>query len=1011
MEKHLTLARMEKQFFLKIRTVFILLFVSLGCINLAAQNLNLSGNVKFASGEAIIGATVVIKGTQNGTVTDLNGHYTLSGVPSNGVLEISYIGVATQQIKIEGKTRIDVIMEENSVVLDEVVAIGYGTMRKSDLTGSVSSIAGDKMREVPSSTISQALQGRSAGVVVQQNTGTPGGTVQIRIRGNNSIRGDNEPLWVVDGFPISNANMLNLADIETIDVLKDASATAIFGARGANGVVIVTTKKGKAGKTKVTYEGRLSLQKSIKKFDMLNASEYMQLMNIQQENDFGTKYFSDTDIQNAGVGTDWQDLVYHTAPLHEHSVNISGGSEKTRFSLGVSYYDQEGILRETDYGRITLRTGIEHEINKIFSVSANTILSRATTNTRTTVGGQRGNSLLHAAIAAAPTVGAYNDDGTYHKLKEDYPFSATGFINPVGYLNEFRRKWFRNRVITNLSLSIKPIEDLTIVTAANVQNSEYRWDRYDTRQYPEATGSAGIEATNTMELSTNNTITYNKSINLHNISAMAGMTYEQLVDMPFSATGDGYIHDLLESYDLGSATTINVPASDYTKWQLLSFLGRFNYSYDNKYLATFSIRKDGSSRYSEGQKWGTFPSAALAWRASNEKFMENVKFISNLKLRAGYGVTGSTAISPYGTINYLKSETAVLNKVLVPGFDPKDTYPGDLKWETTAQTNIGIDLGFLDGKLQLVADYYVKNTKDLLNSVQLSPSSGYDNTIKNIGKMKNKGFEFQVDAVPVETRDFRWDVSGNISFNKNEVVELSKHQDIEGTWYSLSWMGDYINLIREGQPFGIFYGYKENGYDENGNILYVNKDGQNVLKADLKADDKTYIGDPNPDFTYSFNTSVTYKGFLLSAFFQGVKGNEIYNLSMGTTNYDYGWGLNTFKDVLYNHWTPDNPNAMYPKISNKNTYVVSDRFVYDGSYIRLKNIELAYSIPTKKLGAAWLNKAQVYVSAQNLFTITDYPWYDPDVNSRGGSTSVNQGIDHFSYPTAKSYTFGVRLEF
>ncbi len=1011
MEKHFILSRKKEQFLLKIRTAFILLLVSLGSSNLAAQNLNLSGNVRMASGEAVIGATVVVKGTTNGTVTDLEGNYTLKNVSGNGILEVSYIGINPQQTKIEGRTRIDFVMEENSVALDEVVAIGYGTMRKSDLTGSVSSVSGDKMREIPSSTISQALQGRTAGVVVQQNTGTPGGTVQIRIRGNNSIRGDNEPLWVVDGFPISNANMLNLADIETIDVLKDASATAIFGARGANGVVIVTTKKGKVGRTKVTYEGRLSIQNIIKKFDMLNASEYMQLMNIQQENDFGTKYFSDTDIANAGVGTDWQDLVYRSAPLHEHAINISGGSEKTRFSIGLSYFDQEGILRETDYGRITLRTGIDHEINKIFSISANTILSRATTNTRTSVGGQRGNNLLHAAIAAPPTVGAYNDDGSYHKLNEDYSFSATGFVNPVAYVKEKQRQWFRNRVITNLSLTIKPIKDITIVTAGNVQNSEYRWDRYDTRKYPESTGSVGIEVSNTLEYSTNNTITYNKAIGDHSLSAMVGMTYEEWTEKPLSITGDGYIHDVLESYDIGSGTTIDVPSSNYSKWQLLSYLGRFNYSFANKYLATFSLRKDGSSRYSEGQKWGTFPSAALAWRVSNEKFMQSLSFISNLKLRGGYGVTGSTAISPYGTINYLKSESAVLNKALVPGFDPKDSYPGDLKWESTAQTNIGIDLGFLGGKIQLTADYYIKKTKDLLNSVQLSPSSGYDNTIKNIGKIKNEGFELQIDASPIQTKDLKWDVSGNISFNKNKVVELSKHQDIEGEWYSLSWMGDYINLIREGEPFGIFYGYRENGYDENGNILYLNKAGESVLKADLKAEDKTRIGNPNPNFTYSFNTSLGYKDFLLSAFFQGVQGNDIYNLSMGTTNYDYGWGLNTFKEVLYNHWTPETPNALYPKISNKNSYVVSDRFVYGGSYLRMKNIELAYSIPVRKLGASWITKAQIYVSGQNLLTITDYPWYDPDVNSRGGSTSVNQGIDHYSYPTAKSYTFGVRVEF
>ncbi|MFV0539163.1 MAG: SusC/RagA family TonB-linked outer membrane protein [Dysgonomonas sp.] len=927
--------------------------------------ITLNGKVVNSEGEPIVGATVSVKNTTNGTYTDIDGHFTIKALKGQQ-LSVSFIGYVTENTIIDGKNDLFIQLNEDSKLLDEVVAIGYGTMKKKDLTGSVSSVSSEAIKEIPSATVGLALQGRTPGVVVQQTTGTPGGGVQIRIRGNNSIKGDNEPLWVVDGFPLSNANVLNITDIESIDVLKDASATAIYGARGANGVILVTTKKGKVGKTKIVYEGRLSIQNIIKKFDMLNASEYMQLMNIQQENDFGAKYFLDAEISSAGNGTDWQDLVYRSAPLHEHSVNISGGSDKTKFSIGLSYFDQSGILRSTEYDRLTLRLGIDHEISKLINLSANTILSRATTQTRTTVGGQRGNSILHAAIAAPSTVGPYNEDGSYHKLSEDYPFSATGFLNPVAYLNEKNRKWFRNRVLTNLSLTIKPIKEITILSAANVQNTEYRWDRYDTRKYPESTGSAGIEVDNTMEFSVNNTISYNKSIDKHNISAMVGTTYEELTDMPLSVTGDGYINDVLESYDIGSATTLGVPSSSYSKWQILSFLGRANYSYDDRYLATLSLRRDGSSRYSVGQKWGTFPSGALAWRVSNEKFMKNLAFVSNLKFRVGYGVTGNTSISPYQTVNYLVSETAVLNKQLYPGFNPKDNYPGDLKWESTSQTNIGIDLGLLNNKIQITADYYVKNTKDLLNDVQLPPSSGYTSTVQNIGKIKNQGVELQLDAYLIQTPNFKWDISANISFNKSEVKELSKHQDISGAWYSLSWMGDYINLIREGQPFGIFYGYKEDGYDANGNILYKNKDGESVLKANLKEDDKTYIGDPNPDYTYNFNSRLAYKDFSLSLFFQGVQGNDIYSLSMGTTNYDYGWGLNTFKEVLYNHWTPETPNAKYPKISNKNTYVVSDRFVYSGSYLRLKNIEIAYAVPVKKLGCAWISKAQVYVSSQNL---------------------------------------------
>ena len=980
-------------------------------ISVGQQKLTVSGKVTDSTGMPLPGVSVVVKGTTTGTITDFDGKYNLPNVSGEATLVFSFVGMKSQDVKIAGKSTINITLEEETIGIEEVVAIGYGTMKKSDLTGSVASVKGEALAEIPGATVAQALQGRTAGVVVQQQTGAPGSAIQIRIRGNNSIMGSNEPLWVVDGFPVSSANMVNLADIETIDVLKDASATAIFGSRGANGVVIVTTKRGKTGKSKITYEGSFGVQRLRKKFEMANAKEFMQLMNIQQRNDFGTEYFSQEQINNAGEGTDWQDLVYRDAPIHNHSLNLTGGNEKTKFALGASYFDQEGIVINSGYNKITLRNSLDHEFSKFLSVSFNAILSRTTREDKDDVGGLRGNNVLHAAFCAPPTVGPYNEDGTYRELNMDYPFSATGFINPIAFLNEKNRNWYSNRVMSNLSLSIKPISDLTIRIAGNVENTDYRWDRYDTRKYPNSSGAAGIEMTNTLELTSNNTISYDKTIDKHSFSVMAGSTYEQYVYKPLSVTGTGYIHDILESYDIGSAEVMGVPSSSYTEWRLLSFLGRANYSYDGKYLATVTFRKDGSSRYSEGNKWGSFPSAALAWKVSKEEFMQDIDFISNLKLRAGYGVTGSTAISAYSTINLLESVSAVLNKQYYTGFEPKASYPGDLKWETTAQTNVGIDLGLFNNRIQLVADYYVKNTTDLLNNVQLPTSSGYTTTIKNIGKMQNKGFEFQVDAFIIDRKDFKWNVSSNISFNRNKVVELSGGKDISGTWYSLTWMGDYVNLIREGQPFGIFYGYKEAGYNDSGKILYWNKAGEKVMKSGLTEDDRTYIGNPNPDFTYSINSTMSYKNFSFSFYLQGVQGNEVMCLSTGSANYDYGWGLNNFKEVLYDHWTPQNTDAKYPVISSTNTYAISDRFVYDGSYIRLKNVELGYSIPTTKLGISWISRGQVYISGQNLLTITSYPWADPDVNSRGGASSVNQGIDHFSYPTAKSLTVGVRFDF
>lgn len=976
-----------------------------------AQPVTVSGKVSDSGGLPLPGVTVVLKGSSQGTITGNDGTYTIASVPGDATLIFSFVGMKTQEVKIAGQTRINITLEEESIGIEEVVAVGYGTMKKSDLTGSVASVKGDALAEIPGATVGQALQGRTAGVVVQQQTGAPGSAIQIRIRGNNSIMGSNDPLWVVDGFPVSSANMVNLSDIETIDVLKDASATAIFGSRGANGVVIVTTKRGKAGKSKITYEGSFGIQRLRKKFDMCNAQEYMQLMNIQQLNDFGSEYFSQEEINSAGEGTDWQDLVYRDAPIHNHAFNFSGGNDKTKFALGLSYFDQQGIVINSGYKKISLRNSLDHRFSKYLSISFNSVMSRTTREDKDDVGGLRGNNVLHAAFCAPPTVGPYNEDGTYRELNMDYPFSATGFINPIAFLNEKNRNWYSNRIMSNLAFTINPIEDLTIRIGGNVENTEYRWDRYDTSKYPNSAGEAGISIHNSLELTSNNTISYDKTIGKHSFSVMGGSTYEQYKYTPVSITGTGYINDILESYDIGSADVLGIPSSSYTEWRLLSFLGRANYSYDGKYLATFTFRKDGSSRYSEGNKWGSFPSAALAWKVSKEEFMQNLGFISNLKLRAGYGKTGSTAIDAYSTINLLESVSTILDKQYYTGFEPGSSYPGNLKWETTGQTNIGFDLGLFDNKIQLVADYYVKNTTDLLNNVQMPTSSGYTKTIKNIGKMQNKGFELQLDAFVLNRKDFKWNISSNISFNRNKVVELSGGEDIAGTWYSLTWMGDYVNLIREGQPFGIFYGYKEAGYDDTGKILYWNADGEKVLKSSLSENDRTYIGDPNPDFTYSINSTMNYKDFTFSFYIQGVQGNDIMCLSTGSANYDYGWGLNNFKEVLYDHWTPQNTDAKYPIISSTNTYAISDRFVYDGSYIRLKNVELAYTIPVEKLGVKWLNKGQVYVSGQNLVTITNYPWSDPDVNSRGGSSSINQGIDHFSYPTAKSLTVGVRFDF
>ncbi len=965
-----------------------------------------TGKVIDSSGQPLPGVTVVVKGTTQGTVTDVDGKYTISSLPEDATLLFSFVGMRSQEVEVGSQTTIDVQMEVDAIGLEEVVAIGYGTMKKSDLTGSVSSVKSDAIVSMPTSSMAQALQGRSAGVHIQQQTGVPGGDIQIRIRGTNSIKGSNDPLWIIDGFPGS-SSMVNPADIESIEVLKDASATAIYGSRGANGVIIVTTKRGKSGTTRVEYTGLYSVQSVRKKLNLMNGEEYVEFYNLQQMNDNGAEFWSEEEINSLGEDIDWQDLIFQNAPIHDHHISISGGNEKTKVYAGGGFYDQEGIITNSGYNKISLQTSIEHEISKVFSISTNVAVRRTLNDKKNSNGGNRGSSLLAGIVSAPPIVSPYEDDGSYRIIGNAYSFLASTIMNPLAYVNEYSNIAETNAYNANLALNIKPIKDLNIKISGYAYNSDGRTDAYTSTEYPSSEGSASISTTRSQHINSDNIINYNKQINNdHSLNVTAAYTYEQDVYKSFSQSGTGFISDNFETYNIGAADVIGTPSSSYSKWVLMSYLGRVNYSYKGKYMATASFRADGSSRYSEGNKWGYFPSAALAWRVSEERFMDNLTFISDLKLRASYGETGSTAISAYATLNSLSSNKTVFNEDEYTYFAPSSTYPGDLKWETTAQTDVGIDVGFLDSKFRFTADYYIKNTRDLLNSVTLPYSTGYQTTLKNIGEMQNKGFDFQLDAVLLDGQ-FKWNVSAMLSTNKNKVVELYDGEDITGSTFNLAVVNDYINLIREGEPLGIFYGYQEDGYTEEGQIAYKDNDES----GDVSTGDKAIIGDPNPDFIYGFNSAMSYKNFELSLFIQGSQGNDIYSLSMLNQTLDYLVGLNTFKEVLYDNWTSETPNAKYPYISNSTSTEMSDRFVYDGSYVRLKNIELAYNLIGQNIGVDWLKKCQFYVSGQNLLTITGYSWYDPDVNSQGGSSSVNQGIDYYTYPTAKSLTIGVRVEF
>jgi TonB-linked SusC/RagA family outer membrane protein len=971
-----------------------------------AQNVTISGEITDGTTEEVLpGVSISVKGSANiGTVSDLNGKYSLS-IPAGSVLVYSFIGYKTQEENVGNRMIINVSLQESRELLDEVIVIGYGTVRKSDLTGSVASVKAEALTSYPTTGIAMAMAGKAPGVFVQQNNGSPGGTISVRIRGTNSISGDNTPLYVVDGFPYNGSpSILHPNDIESMEILKDASATAIYGSRGANGVILITTKKGKTGRTNVQFESSYSIQHVRKEMDMMDAGEYAEFTNRYLINDGGTAYFDNPSA--LGKGVNWQNLVLRNAPILNNSLTISGGNEKTKFSIGSGYYDHEGIVRNSGYSRFSLRMNIDHDINKYISLFGSTMYSQNHTDSKNYGSSNRGNDLYGAMLLAPPTLEPYNEDGTYNDLKIAYPFISNVLSNPLGHIYDRSDLTKYDKFLGNAAVTIKPFDGFFIKISGGIDLSNRREDRYTTTKIIGSSGNATVTTERYQSILNENTVGYSKKIGVHDISVVAGLTFQNYERVSSEVSGVGFISDVPGTHAIGTAESFGTPSTGFTDWKMFSYLGRIQYSLRNKYLATVSFRMDGSSRYSKGNKWGYFPSAALAWRISEEDFIKDTEFISDLKLRLGYGETGSTAISPYYTLNMLSSGKVAIGSDLSTWYAPGARLPSDLKWETTAQANLGLDIGILNNRYRLTLDYYIKNTYDLLNSVPLPTSLGYTNTVQNVGEIQNKGLEIGLDAYILNGK-VDWSLTPHISFNKNTVKKLYGGNNILGSTYNTGILTDYVNILQEGEPLGMFYGYKETGYDENGMITYLDLDDN----GNINSEDKMKIGDPNPKFIYALTSSLAYKDFEFNFFIQGSYGNDIFNLYSITSTQDFNYAHNRPRDMINNTWTAENPNTKYPRASKKNSVNMSDRFVEDGSFLRLRNVQLAYNLPLSKWNAGWIKRAQVYVSGQNLLTWTTYSGYDPEINYSGSGNSINLGLDYYAYPMAKSWTFGVKLDF
>ena len=981
---------------------------------------NISGVVKDETGEPVIGANVVVKGTTNGTVTDMNGRYSLE-VPEGGVLQISYIGYNTQEVKVGSGDVVNVSLREDSEALDEVVVIGYGTVKKSDLTGAVGSVQMKDVSQVGITSADRALQGQIAGVQVNARTGQPGESMMIRVRGSNSLAGGNEPLYVIDGMPVEKMNSdINPEDILSMEVLKDASSTAIYGSRGANGVVMITTKRGRTGDTVLEYNGYVGVSSLRKKLDLLGKDDYIAMVNEVSQNDGNG--IAITPEQAAMLpNNDWQDLAYQTALTHSHQVSVSGGTDKTKLYSSLNYMNQEGIIKGSDYNRFALRINGDQKLARNLSLNASIAYSYGTQNTANSNADGWG-AIAYTAMVMAPIQEIRDADGKYTN------FSGTpwGGTNPVGMAVLYKNKTVNSRLLANMSLIYEIIDGLTFRVNAGAEVNAGSSDRYipiGLSAGGKLDGDASKSKSNYYTIINENILTYDKRFNKnHALNLMGDVTFQTYQYNDLGGSGTGFLRDVYETNNLGVASTPGTPSSGYSDYRMASFLGRANYNLMERYLLTVTARYDGSSKFSKNHKFAFFPSAALAWRLSEENFMQDIDWLSNLKLRASIGQTGNQSISPYQTFARLGTSGPIFGDGKDIGFGLSSMANDDLKWETTTQTDIGVDFGFFSNRLNIGFDYYWKQTRDLLYNATLPPSSGYSSMLRNLGRIDNKGFEISINTINMKGK-VNWTTNLNITSNRSIVKDLgsdvygNKIQRIDAPIGGGNWFPLFVGKA----PFQL-YGYEIEGIyqtDEEarlngeatkkaGDYRYKDTDG----KAGITTGDKTIIANTQPKFTFGLTNIINWNNFELSFLLIGSVGGDIVNeFNKSITNIGGTWNIR--KDVWENHWTPENPNAKYARasVATKDYLAFGDPssvWVENGSYLRFKDIKLAYTLPSQWFAGSRKPNISVYLSGQNLITITSYSHYDPEASWT--SSAVN-GWDRGVYPSAKSFTLGLQVKF
>ena len=973
-----------------------------------AQQITVQGIVKDQTGETVIGASVMEKGTTNGTITGINGDFSLNMSP-NGTLVVSFVGYKTQEVQVKGQKQLQVVLSEDAEMLDEVVVIGYGTMKKSDLTGAVSSIGNKDIKDSPVSNLGQAIQGKISGVQIV-DAGKPGDNVSIKIRGLGSIN-NCDPLVVIDGVPTDlGLSSLNMADVERLDVLKDASATAIYGSRGANGVVMITTKRGTEGKGKLAVSANYSFQNATNVPSLLNAAQYAELSNDMMVNSGRNPNPEWANPSELGAGTDWMDELLRTGVMQNYTVSYSGGNEKSHYYVSGGFLDQSGIVKSVNYRRFTFQSNSDAQVLKWLKFSNNITFSADTKKS--------GSYNIGDALKALPIYPVKNEDGSWsgpdgnsewygstrnpigptelNKSQTDgYNFLANltaeltftkwlKFKSTFGYDAKF---WFIDNFTPKYNWKPTPTEETSRYKSDN-KSFTYLWDNYFLFDHTFA--------------------------EKHRVGLMAGMSAQWNTNDYLNAQKNVFMFDNVHEMDNGEE--MYAIGGNETEWALLSYMARVNYSYEDRYLLTATIRRDGSSRFGKKHRWGTFPSVSVAWRASQEKWFPKNDYINDLKVRAGYGVTGSQA--SVGNYSYLASyntsvypfgissgnQTALVSSTLANPY---------IHWEEVAQTNIGFDASLFNSRVMFSFDAYLKETRDMLVKASIPITSGFEDTTTtytNAGKVRNQGIEMSLHTINL-TGELGWETNVTATYNKNKIKDLNS----DVPYYINQINNSYVTMLAKDYPINVFYGYVTDGIfqnqsEVNTHAVQPGAEPGDIRFRDLNNDgvindsDRTVIGNPNPSWLFSMNNSLSYKGFELSVFLQGIAGNKIYNAN-NIDNTGMAAAYNQTTDVL-KRWQGEGTSNSMPRAvfgdPNQNTRV-SDRFVENGSYLRLKNITLSYTFPKQWLQKAQIENARLSLSCENVATITGYSGFDPEVG-------IN-GIDQNRYPISRTFSLGLNFNF